>query len=124
MERVRSGDVDFALQQLFEIQSKPREVQQRTPLLEFDEEVYIARRLIISSRDGAEHAGALNAMASHDVLDLFPDLGYRWSHVQNLWSEATLAPFHITFSGLRRPPLAAAPKGGGGLGPPKRTLRC
>jgi hypothetical protein len=35
-------------------------------------------------------------MASHDFLNLFPNLGYRWSHVQNLWSEAALAPFHIT----------------------------
>ena len=56
MQARASQDVDFAVEQFFEILTKPYDVQQRTVGIHVHEQIDITVCAVITTGDGAEHA--------------------------------------------------------------------
>jgi len=100
MERSRCGYVNVALQKVLEIQPQASQVEEGPSLFQLDEEVHIARRVILPAGYGPEHTGSDDAAFPHDVAHLLPELSHRWSHTRNLASNGDGAPFHMTSSRL------------------------
>jgi len=86
MERSRCGYVNVALQKVLEIQPQASQVEEGPSLFQLDEEVHIARRVILPAGYGPEHTGADDATPSHDVSDPLPKLSHRRYHTRNLAS--------------------------------------
>ena len=71
MQARASQDVDFAVEQLFEVLTKPHDVQQRTVGIHVYEEIDVAVRAVIATCHGAEHpevAGSIPRRYSEDVV--------------------------------------------------------
>jgi len=105
MERSRCGYVNVAFQKVLEIEPQASQVEKGSSLFQLDEEVHIARRVILPAGYGPEHTGSDDAALPHDVSHLLPKLSHRWSHTRNLASNGDGAPFHITSP--RLPTLAS-----------------
>ena len=84
MERLRRGYVNVAPEQLLEIQPQASQVEEGSSLFQLDEEVHVARWVILPAGYGPEHTGADNATLPHDVSHLLPKLSHRWCHTRNL----------------------------------------